>query len=59
MAEYILSFKPAIGNYGLHDPSAVLFKNGEPIVNTPTEAIKDFFGMGLDVLVVNDLVLEK
>lgn len=33
--------------------------HGEPIVNTPTEAIKDFFGMGIDVLVVNDLVLEK
>jgi carbamoyltransferase len=33
--------------------------NGEPIVNTPTEAIKDFYGMGLDVLAVDDLVLEK
>lgn len=33
--------------------------NGEPIVNTPTEAIKDFYGMGLEVLVVEDLVLEK
>lgn len=33
--------------------------NGEPIVNTPTEAIKDFFGMGLDLLVLDDLVVEK
>ena len=33
--------------------------HGEPIVNTPTEAIKDFFGMGLDVLVLEDLVVEK
>ena len=33
--------------------------HGEPIVMTPSEAIKDFFGMGLDVLVLEDLVLEK
>ena len=33
--------------------------HGEPIVNTPTEAVKDFYGMGLDVLVIGDLVLEK
>lgn len=33
--------------------------HGEPIVTKPTEAIKDFFGMGLDVLVVGDMVLEK
>jgi len=33
--------------------------HGEPIVNTPQEAIKDFFGMGLDVLVVGDFVVEK
>jgi len=32
---------------------------GEPIVNTPQEAVKDFFGMGLDVLVVEDVVVEK
>lgn len=33
--------------------------HAEPIVNTPTEAIKDFYGMGLDLLVLEDLVLEK
>ncbi|WP_306057113.1 carbamoyltransferase family protein [Natronococcus wangiae] len=32
---------------------------GEPIVNTPTEAVKDFYGMGLDVLVLEDCVVEK
>ncbi|WP_226022869.1 carbamoyltransferase [Halomicrobium salinisoli] len=33
--------------------------HAEPIVNTPTEAIKDFYGMGLDVLVLNDYLVEK
>jgi len=33
--------------------------HGEPIVNTPKEAIKDFYAMGLDVLVLNDIVVEK
>ncbi|KDE57274.1 carbamoyltransferase [Halostagnicola sp. A56] len=33
--------------------------NGEPIVEEPIEAIKDFYGMGLDLLVVGDFVLEK
>ncbi len=33
--------------------------HGEPIVTTPTEALKDFYGMGLDVLVLNDFVVEK
>ena len=33
--------------------------NGEPIVRTPTEAIKDFFGMGLDLLVLDDVIVEK
>lgn len=33
--------------------------NGEPIVNTPTEAIKDFYGMGLDTLVLGDYLIEK
>ena len=28
-------------------------------MNTPTEALKDFFGMGLDVLVLEDVVIEK
>jgi len=33
--------------------------HGEPIVNTPSEAIKDFFGMGLDALVIEDLLIQK
>lgn len=33
--------------------------SGEPIVNTPTEAMKDFFGMGLDVLVIEDVMITK
>jgi carbamoyltransferase len=33
--------------------------SGEPIVNTPVEAIKDFYSMGLDTLVIENLVLEK
>ncbi|WP_076607931.1 carbamoyltransferase family protein [Natronorubrum thiooxidans] len=33
--------------------------HGEPIVNTPTEAVKDFYGMGLDLLVLGDYVVEK
>lgn len=33
--------------------------HAEPIVTTPSEAIKDFYGMGLDMLVVEDYVLEK
>lgn len=33
--------------------------HGEPIVNTPTEAVKDFFGMGLDVLAIEDLLVTK
>jgi len=33
--------------------------HAEPIVNTPTEALKDFFGMGLDTLVLRDFVVEK
>jgi carbamoyltransferase len=33
--------------------------NGEPIVNQPSEAVKAFFSMGLDVLVLNDIVVEK
>ncbi len=33
--------------------------HGEPVVRTPTEAIKDFYGMGLDVLVLNDFVVRK
>ncbi len=33
--------------------------HAEPIVNTPSEALKDFFGMGLDVLVLEDVVVTK
>lgn len=33
--------------------------SGEPIVNTPIEAIRAFFGMGLDVLVLEGFLLEK
>lgn len=33
--------------------------HGEPIVTKPTEAIKDFYGMGLDLLVLEDAVIEK
>lgn len=33
--------------------------HGEPIVTTPQEAIKDFYGMGLDYLVLEDVVVEK
>lgn len=33
--------------------------HGEPIVNTPKEALKDFYGMGLDTLVLEDYVVEK
>lgn len=43
---------PVVLNTSLND-------HGEPIVNMPNEAIKDFFGMGLDVLVIEDLLVEK
>jgi len=33
--------------------------SGEPIVNHPREAIRDFYSMGLDVLAINDYLLEK
>ncbi|MDQ2072297.1 carbamoyltransferase C-terminal domain-containing protein [Haloarcula sp. H-GB4] len=33
--------------------------NGEPIVNQPIEAIKDFYGMGLDIIVLEDILMEK
>ncbi|OYR39204.1 carbamoyltransferase C-terminal domain-containing protein [Halorubrum sp. Eb13] len=33
--------------------------HGEPIVTEPIEAIKDFFGTGLDLLVIEDLVVAK
>ncbi|WP_101298404.1 carbamoyltransferase family protein [Halegenticoccus soli] len=33
--------------------------HAEPIVTTPVEALKDFYGMGLDTLVLEDFVIEK
>jgi carbamoyltransferase len=33
--------------------------HGEPIVNTPAEALEDFYKMGLDCLVLEDLIVEK
>jgi carbamoyltransferase len=33
--------------------------HGEPIVRTPREALKDFYSMGLDILVLEDYVLRK
>lgn len=33
--------------------------HAEPIVTKPVEAIKDFYGMGLDMLVLEDYVLRK
>jgi len=33
--------------------------HAEPIVTTPTEALKDFFGMGLDILVLQDVIIDK
>jgi carbamoyltransferase len=33
--------------------------HGEPIVTSPQDAIKDFYGMGLDYLVLGDIVVEK
>ncbi len=33
--------------------------HAEPIVRTPTQALKDFYGMGLDLLAIEDLVVEK
>ncbi|WP_331235566.1 carbamoyltransferase family protein [Natronorarus salvus] len=43
---------PALLNTSFND-------HAEPIVTRPTEAIKDFFGMGLDVLVLGEIVVEK
>jgi carbamoyltransferase len=33
--------------------------NGEPIVCTPTDAIRTFMTSGIDVLVMEDIALEK
>lgn len=34
-------------------------RSGEPIVCTPKEAVQDFYQMGLDALVIDDVVIEK
>ena len=51
-AFYELTGVPVLLNTSFND-------HGEPIVNTPTEAVKDFYGMGLDMLVIDDYILEK
>lgn len=33
--------------------------SGEPIVRTPREAIRDFYSMGLDALIMEDIILTK
>lgn len=33
--------------------------HGEPIIRTPKEAVKAFYAMGLDLLVLNDVLIEK
>ncbi|WP_440988391.1 carbamoyltransferase family protein [Haloarchaeobius baliensis] len=43
---------PALLNTSFND-------HGEPIVTTPAEALKDFYAMGLDLLVLEDVVVEK
>jgi carbamoyltransferase len=39
MSRYVLSFKPAIGPYGMHDPSAVIFNDGELIYGVEEERL--------------------
>ncbi|WP_458189211.1 carbamoyltransferase family protein [Haladaptatus sp. NG-WS-4] len=39
MSEYLLAFKPAIGLYGRHDPSAVLFEDGEVVFGIEEERL--------------------
>lgn len=43
---------PILLNTSLND-------HGEPVVNTPEEAVVDFYRMGLDTLVLGDYVLRK
>lgn len=33
--------------------------HGEPIVESPKQALKDFYGMGLDTLVIEDVLIQK
>lgn len=37
MTDYVLSFKPAIPGFGEHDPSAVIFRNGEMVFGVEEE----------------------
>jgi carbamoyltransferase len=61
MTEYVLSFKPSVGQYGWHDPSAVLFEDGDPVFGIeeerhsrekhaphtfPTESIRECLDVG-------------
>lgn len=39
MTEHVLSFKPAIGLYGQHDPSAALFEDGELVFGVEEERL--------------------
>jgi carbamoyltransferase len=32
---------------------------GEPIINTPEEAIRGFFGSGIDILIIGDFIVFK
>ena len=37
VSKYVLSFKPSIGFYGFHDPSAALFRDGTLIFGAEEE----------------------
>ncbi len=37
MTDYLLACKPAVGLYGQHDPSAVLFADGTPVFGVEEE----------------------
>jgi carbamoyltransferase len=43
---------PAVLNTSFND-------HGEPIVNRPVEALRSFYSMGLDILVIEDIVVRK
>lgn len=49
---YKLTGIPVILNTSFND-------HGEPIVCNPVEAVRDFYGMGLDLLVINDVIIQK
>ena len=53
-----------INGFGKHTGVPVLMNTsfnlrGEPIVNTPTEAIRTFFSSGMDALVIGSYLVEK